>query len=652
MSKWFFQKLLPAQVETEITQRDQFSNDNVTLNETIVRETVQNSLDAGVIGENVKVTFRWLDKNNGLGTDFLAALLRDQLPHAQASGIDLETIKFLNPHVLVIEDFGTKGLTGSIDEKDNDNFSDFWRRHGKSHKSGKSRGRWGLGKLVYSTTSQLGVFFGLTMRLNDKIPRLMGQSVLNLYTYKDEKYLPHSFFADQTCPGNLHKNIPIPIKDDEFVSDFKKSFCLQRDGQSGLSIVIPFPNELFDQRSMIKVAIENYFYPIVVGQLSLVFDDIEINKDNIRALAHAHAKNMHPDLDCLFDFLEAVSIYDESSLLILRPTWSDDNKLSELDFEDNELSDLRERFTKGEICGIRLPLTLRTKGPLGKGDVSTFITVFIQRPEDIILGLDLYVRGGLTLPGECKFRSRRALGAMVADDEAICDFLGDAENPAHTQWNLATEKLGKKYVSPRETVRVIKNALINLYDLLAEVKEEKDDTALGQFFGMDVDEPESSTRKAPKKGDGDKGKKSAPVPDVPPLRKKLLDISEIPDGFVISTLKDSQESSFPASYRVTVAYDDGSSNPFKNYKAKDFSFGKGGKIKTKNHHVGLQKLRRSNRVDVLSDNSLDIHIVKPPFQLEVTGFDPYRDLKVSSKKVKTKIIDTDDTDDTDDTEVE
>ena len=40
--KWFFQIRPPAQVETEVTQRDQFSNDSVGLNETIVREAVQN----------------------------------------------------------------------------------------------------------------------------------------------------------------------------------------------------------------------------------------------------------------------------------------------------------------------------------------------------------------------------------------------------------------------------------------------------------------------------------------------------------------------------------------------------------------------------------------------------------------------------------
>lgn len=64
--KWHFSPQLPGQVETEVTQRDQFSNDEVELAETIVREAVQNSLDAAVDDPaNIRVTFKWLDKSKG-----------------------------------------------------------------------------------------------------------------------------------------------------------------------------------------------------------------------------------------------------------------------------------------------------------------------------------------------------------------------------------------------------------------------------------------------------------------------------------------------------------------------------------------------------------------------------------------------------------
>lgn len=638
MNKWFFQMLSPAQVETEITQRDQFSNDSVSLNETIVRETIQNSLDASEDSSTqVKVTFRWLDKSHGLEPEYLEKLLKDQRIHAEAAGIDLSEIDFDNPRALIIEDFGTKGLTGKTDVKDDENFSDFWRRHGKSHKFGKSRGRWGLGKLVYSTTSGLGVFFGLTLRANDPVPYLMGQSVLNLYTLNQKQYLPHSFFADQTNPDDFHTNIPIPIRDQSLVTEFREYFRLERTAQSGLSIVIPFPNASFDQSSMIRVAIENYFYPIVIGQLSLVFDDIEITKNNIRDLAHRYAKNMYSNLDSLFNFLEEVSSYPQVELLTLKPSWSDDKRLGEDDFKENELGELRESFNNGRMCAIRLPIELKTKGALGKGVVNTYITTFIKRPEEITQGRDLYVRGGLTLPGERKFRSHKALGVMIADDEAICDFLGDAENPAHTKWNLATEKLGKKYVKPRDSVLVIKNALVNLYDVLAEVKEEKDDTALGKFFSMPV-EAGSGNAKGGKKTPKEGGSKSPSTPEVPKLPSKLIEIREISGGFSISTPSGSDESLFPAMYKITLAYDDGTSNPFKSYRTADFKLGKGGKIQTKVYDQELPEFTIPNLVGSKLDNSFVIFINRPPFMMEVTGFDPFRDLKVSARKLKSKIV--------------
>ena len=165
---WNFPRQPASMVEQDITQRDQFSNDDVALSETIIRESVQNSLDAAAVdGEPVSVSYRWLTSEEGLDSEFMNEMISAQLPHAEVAGIDISEINFSSPSALIIEDFGTKGLTGSTAEIDDENFSDFWRRHGKSHKTGTSRGRWGLGKLVYSTTSEVGVFFGATFRDGD-----------------------------------------------------------------------------------------------------------------------------------------------------------------------------------------------------------------------------------------------------------------------------------------------------------------------------------------------------------------------------------------------------------------------------------------------------------------------------------------------------
>ena len=609
--KWYFSAQLPGQVETEVTQRDQFSNDEVKIAETIVREAVQNSLDAAVDEPSrVRVTFRWLDETDGLDSTFLRSLFQEQLEHAEISGIDVASVDFDQPRALVIEDFGTRGLTGSTNNIDDDNFSDFWRRHGKSHKTGKSRGRWGLGKLVYSTSSELGVFFGATVRKEDPTVHIMGQTVLNLRTVGDRKYPPHAFFADIEGQGDIRNEVPVPLRDPALINDFQRQFSLERAHKPGLSVVIPFPNKDFQLDSMIGVAIVNYFYPLITGQLVLQFDDVVINNENIRELARVHAADSFHDIDTLFDFIEAANLTRPEQLLNLKMSWADDQKLGADDFDEKDLERIQEQFSAGNLIGLRLPIALKRKDGVLK---ESEFRVFIQRPANLSKGMDLYVRGGLTLPGEAKFKERKALGAMIAEEEVICSFLGDAENAAHTKWIANAEKLKKNYRNPQSKLHTIRNAVLNLYDLLAEEIEETDEKALSNFFW--TDEPE-----AKKKGKRKKTPKATPL-EPPAPRPRYFDIYEVKGGFTLKALDDADPAKFPRLVTLDVAYDVYSGNPFKNYSKHDFRLDKQNDISVAlNKTTGQILEREGNRIKLRVDGL--------PFQLNATGFDENRDVKV------------------------
>ena len=609
--KWQFSPQLPGQVETEVTQRDQFSNDEVEISETIVRESVQNSLDAAIHDPSqIHMTFRLLDETHGLKGDFLRSLFDGQVKHAKIAGLDTNGVNFDKPRALVIEDFGTRGLTGSANSIDDDNFSDFWRRHGKSHKTGKSRGRWGLGKLVYSTSSELGVFFGATVRCDDPAVHIMGQTVLNLRTVEDRKYPPHAFFADIEGEDDIFTTIPVPLKDDELVKQFQSQFSLERKGNSGLSIIIPFPNRDFRLESMIGVAIVNYFYPLITGQLVLQFNEQVINAENIRELAHIYAAESFQDIDILFDFIEAANAIGPEEILTLKASWADDEKLDADDIEEEDLERIQEQFASGKLVGMILPITIKEKD--GAVKESEF-RVFIQRPENLSLGRDLYVRGGLTLPGEAKFRGRKALGAMVAEEEVICSFLGDAENAAHTKWVGNAEKLKKNYQNPQPKLKVIRNAVLNLYDLLAADAEETDELALGSFFW--ADEPQSK-----KPGKSPRAPKP-PTIEPPKPRPKYFDIYEVKGGFTLKALDDADPMKFPRLVTLTVAYDVNSGNPFKKYSPHDFRL-------DKNVSVSVSLNKTTGSILELKDNRIKLRIEKPPFQLMAIGFDENRDVKV------------------------
>jgi hypothetical protein len=608
MTKWHFSPQLADQVEAEITQRDQFDNDDVDISETIVREAVQNSLDAAVDDPSrVKVTFRWVDRKNGIKPDFFRKLFEGQLDHARAADIDVASLDFANPTALVIEDFGTCGLTGSTHEKDNDNFSDFWRRHGKSHKTGKSRGRWGLGKLVYSTTSQVGVFFGVTNRKGDPRSYLMGQTVLNVRKVDGKQYPPHAFFADLEHEQDPFLKIPVPVKDDNFVAEFRNNFSIQRKNEPGVSIIIPFPDIRFNVEQMIGVAIANYFYPLITGQLVLQFDEIEINSRNVRSLAKRYAAERFSQIDMLFDFIEEVYRAQKGRSLALKPGWINDETLGKDNFEPDVLEAIRKKFSEGELVGLYLPVTVRMKD--GQARPSGF-SVYLKRPEELSKGLDLYVRGGLTLPAEAKFRERRALGAMIAEDEAICDFLGDAENAAHTQWTTHTEKLKRNYRYYQRLVFMIKHAVLQLYDLLADVTEGRDDEVLQDFFWF-----EDTAGNARKKR---KNKKAlfgvAPKPD------PLFAIKRVKGGFSIMGTDEFSKEKLPREVSVEVAYAVDGGNAFKKYSPYDFRVGKNG---------GIQLVPEPpQKVISARENRWVLEVGTLPFTITATGFDENRDLKI------------------------
>ena len=74
--KWYFPEQLPGEVDNEVTQRDQFSNDEFDLSQTIVREAIQNSLDAARHDPpNVTVSFRWIDLSNESRAKYLKDIL-------------------------------------------------------------------------------------------------------------------------------------------------------------------------------------------------------------------------------------------------------------------------------------------------------------------------------------------------------------------------------------------------------------------------------------------------------------------------------------------------------------------------------------------------------------------------------------------------
>jgi hypothetical protein len=597
---WRFRILGADEVETEPTQRDQFNNDEVGLADALVREAIQNSTDAPLGSGPVKVRFDFVDLD-GADADEVRDWFKTLRPHLQACDINPHFLDVSPIRLLIIEDFNTTGLIGDPAALDNGNFRNFWRVHGRSGKHGKAIGRWGLGKLVYSSASRLHAFFGLTLRTGDGSPLLLGQAVLLNHSVNGDRHPPHGFWFSEQGSGGIQ----LPISGPEFTSQFQGMIGLERGNNTGLSLVIPFPLDSITEDSLRLGVIQNYYFPILSGKLVVEIGSETIDAQNFMKVAAATAGTTAP-----FGFVKRVSeaLSGEPDAVLSKSLVADG--IGEQDFTPETLDELRKRYADGKLVHVRGPVTLNRKdGTPAKSSVD----LFLQKPEVSGESFALIVRSALTIPGEKRhFAGSAAYGAMIASDEEVVSFLGDAENPAHTSWNPQAEKVVANWQNPYNSLKAIRSGPRTLYQLLAEQVEQTDADALLDFFSL------------PDLAPSPKGKKKqTPIPD--PLvepREKALIIRPQTGGFVLTPGPGSSKWIYPKSVRVRAAYDMIGANPFKRFSSFDFDFGKTVKITSDNITI-----------KVAGPNALQLTVEAPEFELKALGFDVNRDLVVEARSI-------------------
>lgn len=602
MPEWIFETLPPALVEHGLTQRDQFNNDEVTLAQALVREVIQNSTDASTGAAPVKVRFA-LRELDPAATAAMREFLTGLRPHLEACGVDSAPIRQDRERVLVIEDFGTKGLTGNPAVRDNDNFDRFWRQHGISGKGGKSGGRWGLGKLVYSSSSEIRAFFGVTLRESDSGPLLMGQTVLANHDLDSKRYSAHGFWFSDRASNQLQ----LPVTDLAIVSKLATLTGLTRTNQTGLSLIIPYLNRNVTEQTIIDGVVGNYYFPILASKLTVEVGLVTIDRTSFHKVAAAVSSGSHIPLQ----FVEQVS-----SQLAVTPRYAagsvlDGKGLDEKSFTAEQLLEMKADFAEGRLLHVRVPVQLK---PKGAASIVSKIDLYLKRLPEDAKSFALFVRGSITVPGEIRyFGGAHAYGAMVASDDDVVAFLGDAENPAHTGWNASAEKLSARWRSPSSTLRHIRYALRDLYTLVCDSVQQEDRDALIDFFSL-LDQGHASTGK----------KKRTPKfpPDLPQREKALL-IRSQPGGFVLVAGSGAKNWEFPKIVDVRVAYDIRGGDPFKRHSKFDFDL-EGNEIIVDAVNAEVKPLRA---------NKLRLSVTSADFRLEASGFDTNRDLVVDARTV-------------------
>ena len=600
-----------AEVDQGITQRDQFNTDEFRIEETLVREPHQNSLDGRSQKSTGPVHTRIrLVEPNIANAPYWKALLEPLRPHLEASRLDLSNIDLEMPRILLIEDFGTTGLVGAIDDKDELNFSDFWRRFGLSHKKGGAGGRWGLGKLVFTSASAIGTLFGLTVRDNDpdRERLLMGQAILNNHKIGLLDYAPHVFFAVPDTDG-----FQLPERDTATVQAFAHAAGISRTNEPGLSIAVICLREELEPDKLLPHVITNFFFPILTDRLVVEIDNKTVNNTSFDELAKAHGGPGLAD-GYLIKFIRGVNAARQSAPAFeMKADWAKDGVGATL--EDAQLEKLRAAYATGELVCVRAPVQLRRKNGATE---STYVDSFLQKTPDLAKGQALFVRGSITIPGEARsFRGRKSFGALLASDATIVEFLGDSENPAHTRWVGSADKLKANWMAAGEKVAAIKRLLNDLNDLVTEVENRVDESALIEFFS--IPKPINFSKKTPPKP------RPTPVPPSPPpipATPRAFNVTPKPGGFVI---KGNPLAAIPLPYqiRVVTAYGIRRGNPFKKHKRQDFDL---------RGITGIQGSATGAFWTATESNVFLVDISAHDFRFEVSGFDTERDLELDVRR--------------------
>jgi hypothetical protein len=399
---WVFNTPRRYGVELDPTEREFFINNQTDRSSALVRETIQNSLDARREDAGaVTVKFAFYEGGLFLRPDVMDRYLDGLVPHLRAleAELNLDEVDFATPRFLTVEDFGTHGLRGDPATDDKTDFYYFWRVVGRCGKGDIKGGRWGLGKTVFPNSSQISAFLGYTIPSDSQPPSLFGQAALKTHEVSGVTYLPYAFFT-KSKPAERE----LPFGDEQTLSAFCRDFQVARTpGQPGLSIAIPFPYAELTEISLLEATILHYFFPILAGKLVVHINQRVIDQSTItRLAAELHTKKLHDSEKSLAFAQEIQAAGAECLFHIDYPDQlnSPAGRVPRTAFAPENLAAMRQRFSDQKLLSLRVPVEIRPKNAPAR---QSFFILYLKKDPTIPRGFEYYIRGGISITGHQTF---------------------------------------------------------------------------------------------------------------------------------------------------------------------------------------------------------------------------------------------------------
>jgi hypothetical protein len=661
--EWKFRRMQPGEMNIDPIEAEFFSTEALgSLADALVREAVQNSLDARRPGETLGVRVLFPAAEASLRGARRAAYLEGLAPHLRASrsGISAEALPGPEEPLsfVVIEDFGTRGLQGDPAQSEDDDraepaaasedgegagpvaaseegegaepvagsedggcdasatrrndFFFFWRNIGRSRKQAAELGRWGLGKTVFQAASRINSFFALTVRADDGRRLLLGQSVLRIHRLDGQRFYPYGYF------GGFHGDFALPIDAEVELDRFARDFALARRNAPGLSVVLPYPDADLTPPAVVNSVLRHYFMPILAGELRVeVVRDRKIERldaETLPRLFTAAAAGEDASLKRVFELARwSIGLPRAEHTRLAPPPASAAPRWHDECLDVRALAALRERFDAGRPTAVTVPVWVKPVG--GQAVLATF-DVYLERDDALERSDEHFVRDGITITGVRAGLPRGMRCIVTIRDRALSTLAGDSENPAHTEWQERSPKFRDRYRHGPSTLRYLRNAPRELARLLTQPAEGRDHALLKQLFSLELPtEAEISLRTADtdRPGTGETSDADAPATAG---KDRLFALQKLRGGFRVKGLADAAGT--PNGAAVWVAYETRRGNPFRQYQRLDFDLAK----------APIEIEARRATVAACEGNVLVLRPREPDFELTVRGFDPHRDLRV------------------------
>lgn len=240
----------------------------------LAREAIQNSVDAGLNGQKVRVVFRQRQLTASAKADFVQAaglnhiaVRSDQLELATPNCLATLDKPRTPLSLLFVEDYNAEGLSG----EPHDSGSNFYRLllslgdRSKGRTAKGTGGSYGFGKSVYSSSSAIQTIFAYT-RFKDangaEKTRLFGCGYYASHEYRNKSFSGRAWLGAKMPADKAGRLVIDPYEDDKADKLAERlGFSLRPDGELGTTILIV---DATVNLGDVVVGVEDWWWPRLV----------------------------------------------------------------------------------------------------------------------------------------------------------------------------------------------------------------------------------------------------------------------------------------------------------------------------------------------------------------------------------------------------